>query len=56
MTGEDKDTIETYCEPFLIRLGLLQKVSRGRQINPKKLPFLRKKLFGESIDEQTMCF
>lgn len=49
MTGEDKETLEDVCEPFLIRMGLLQKTTRGRQINPRKLPFLRFKLFGEPI-------
>ena len=27
MTGEDKDTLEDFCEPFLMRQGLLQKNS-----------------------------
>ncbi|MBL4588118.1 Holliday junction branch migration DNA helicase RuvB, partial [Candidatus Babeliales bacterium] len=36
MTGEDKETLEDYCEPFLIRLGLLQKTSRGRMIPVQK--------------------
>ncbi|HBS47731.1 TPA: Holliday junction branch migration DNA helicase RuvB [Candidatus Dependentiae bacterium] len=56
MTGEDKDTIETFCEPFLLRLGLLQKNSRGRQITPKKLPYLRKKLLDEDVIEQNSLF
>lgn len=47
MTGEDKETLEDVCEPFLIRMGLLQKTTRGRQINPRKIPLLRRKLFGE---------
>jgi len=47
MTGEDKETLEDVCEPFLIRMGLLQKTTRGRQINPRKIPILRRKLFGE---------
>lgn len=47
MTGEDKETLEDVCEPFLIRMGLLQKTTRGRQINPRKIPTLRRKLFGE---------
>ncbi len=44
MTGEDKDTIEEVCEPFLLRCGLLQKTPRGRQIPSKKLYSIRKKL------------
>jgi len=53
MTGEDKETIEDVCEPFLIRQGLIQKTPRGRQIQPKKMLYLRKKLFGENLREQT---
>lgn len=58
MTGEDKETLEDVCEPYLIRLGLLQKTTRGRQIPAKKILFLRKKLFGENIivDEQSSLF
>lgn len=53
MTGEDSETLEDFCEPFLIRQGLIQKNSRGRQIAPKKIPFLRRKLLGEKTEEQT---
>jgi Holliday junction DNA helicase RuvB len=56
MTGEDKETIEEFCEPFLLRLGLLQKVSRGRQIPHQKIPLLRKKLLGQSVVEQAQLF
>ncbi|MFH1643691.1 MAG: Holliday junction branch migration DNA helicase RuvB [bacterium] len=58
MTGEDKETLEDVCEPYLIRLGLLQKTTRGRQIPPKKLLYLRKKLFGQAfpIDTQNKLF
>ncbi|MFH1254074.1 MAG: Holliday junction branch migration DNA helicase RuvB [bacterium] len=56
MTGEDKETLEDVCEPFLLRIGLLQKTPRGRQISPKKIPFLRKKLFGEIVPEQESLF
>lgn len=44
MTGEDKDTIEDVCEPFLLRKGFLQRTPRGRQIHPRKLLVLRQKL------------
>lgn len=44
ITGEEKETLEDVCEPYLIRMGLLIKTSRGRQINPKKLLYLRKKV------------
>jgi len=56
MTGEDKETLEDVVEPFLLRQGLIQKTSRGRQINPKKLLHLRRKLFGEVIKEQSQLF
>lgn len=56
MTGEDKETIEDVCEPFLLRLGLLQKSSRGRQIPPKKIVSLRRKLLGENLPEQGQLF
>jgi holliday junction DNA helicase RuvB len=56
MTGEDKETLETVCEPFLIRQGLLQKTSRGRQIPIKKIPLLRRKLLGEVVNLQKILF
>lgn len=52
MTGEDKETLEDVCEPFLMRLGLLQKTPRGRQIPAKKFVSLKRKLLGHNIDEQ----
>lgn len=56
ITGEDKDTIELFCEPFLIRKGFLQKSSRGRQIAPKKIIYLRKRLLLENCFEQETIF
>ena len=56
ITGEDKDTLEDFCEPFLIRQGLLQKSSRGRSIPHKKIPMLRRKLLGESVELQEALF
>jgi Holliday junction DNA helicase RuvB len=56
MTGEDKETIEDVCEPFLLRLGLLQKSPRGRQIPPKKISLLRRKLLSEVTSEQGQLF
>jgi holliday junction DNA helicase RuvB len=56
MTGEDKATLEEVCEPYLIRMGLIQKTTRGRQINPKKYISLRRKLLGENISEQGSLF
>src|SRR5579872_171589 len=47
LIGEDADTIETVYEPFLLRLGYLEKTARGRQIPHKKLPQLIKKFLGQ---------
>jgi len=47
MTGEDRETLEDVCEPFLMRMGLIQKTPRGRIISPKKTFYLRRKLLGE---------
>jgi Holliday junction DNA helicase RuvB len=51
ITGEDKETLEDVCEPFLLRLGLIQKTSRGRSIAPNKILSLRRKLLGENVAE-----
>lgn len=56
MTGEDSDTLENVCEPFLMRQGLLQKTARGRQIPANKVLSLRKRLLGEIFDEQKVIF
>jgi Holliday junction DNA helicase RuvB len=32
--GEERDTIEEVVEPYLIRLGLINRTSRGRQATP----------------------
>lgn len=49
LIGEDRDTIEAVYEPFLLRKGYLEKTPRGRQIGYKKLPFLKKKYFGQEV-------
>ena len=56
MTGEDRDTLEDVVEPFLIRQGFIIKSPRGRQIAPKKILFLRKKILKEDITEQQDLF
>ncbi|MBM3894536.1 Holliday junction branch migration DNA helicase RuvB [Candidatus Dependentiae bacterium] len=56
ITGEDKETIEDFCEPYLLRQGLLQKTPRGRQIPPSKMMALRKKFLVESISLQKSIF
>ena len=47
LIGEDADTIETVYEPYLLRLGYLEKTARGRQIPHKKLPVLMQKFLGQ---------
>jgi len=47
MVGEDKNTIETVYEPFLMRMGYLEKTPRGRQIPATQLPFLKKRFLGQ---------
>jgi holliday junction DNA helicase RuvB len=56
MTGEDRETLEDVVEPFLLRMGLLQKTPRGRIIPAKKMLYLRRKLLGERVDEQGRLF
>ena len=43
ISGEDAQTIEEVCEPYLMRLGLLQKSPRGRMIPAHKYPELAKR-------------
>lgn len=47
LIGEDKETIEAVCEPFLLQKGLLEKSPRGRQIPAKILPHLRQRFLGQ---------
>lgn len=47
LIGEDKDTIETVYEPFLLRRGFLEKTARGRQIPYRMQAYLKEKLFGQ---------
>ncbi len=47
LIGEDKETLETVYEPYLMRKGYLEKTPRGRQISYKKVPFLKQKYFGQ---------
>ncbi len=49
LLGEDKDTIETVYEPFLMRKGYLEKTPRGRQIPFKVLPLLKRKFLGQAM-------
>lgn len=45
--GEDKETIEDVYEPYLLRMGYLEKTGRGRQIPLKALPYLKIKFLGQ---------
>ncbi|MEX0671990.1 MAG: Holliday junction branch migration DNA helicase RuvB [Candidatus Babeliales bacterium] len=47
IVGEDKDTIETVYEPFLMQKGYLEKTPRGRQIPFRILPLLKQKFLGQ---------
>ncbi len=47
LTGQDKETIETVYEPFLLRSGYLEKTPRGRQIPRIQLTKLREKSTGQ---------
>ncbi len=49
ITGEDKDTIENYCEPFLLRLGLIEKTPKGRKIPERVIPKLAEQFLGQKI-------
>ncbi len=57
LTGEDRETLEDVVEPYLLRMGLLQKSPRGRMIPPKKIPLLKKKLLGIQVENaQSLLF
>lgn len=49
MVGEDVETLEEVYEPYLLRIGLLEKTSRGRQIPGHKIPILLQKIVGQSF-------
>lgn len=48
ITGQDKETIETVYEPYLLQQGFLEKSSKGRQIPAAKFLHLQKKFLGQS--------
>jgi len=47
ITGQDKETIESVYEPYLLKEGFLEKTSKGRQIPHGKLIHLQKKFLGQ---------
>lgn len=49
LIGEDAETIETVYEPFLLRMGYLEKTARGRQIPATKRAYLIKKFLGQDV-------
>ncbi|MBP7854721.1 Holliday junction branch migration DNA helicase RuvB, partial [Candidatus Babeliales bacterium] len=44
ITGQDKETIETVYEPYLLQQGFLEKTNKGRIISPTKYHYLQQKL------------
>jgi len=44
IVSEQEGTIEDVYEPFLIRLGLLEKTPRGRSLTPRGLQYVRERL------------
>jgi Holliday junction DNA helicase RuvB len=48
ITGQDKDTIESVYEPYLLREGFLEKTSKGRQIPQSKMLLIQKKILGQN--------
>lgn len=36
-SGEDRQTLQDFCEPYLIRIGLLEKTPKGRRIYENKV-------------------
>jgi len=47
--GEERDTIEEVVEPYLIRLGLINRTSRGRQATPAAAEHLGLKPAGDLL-------
>ena len=43
LVGEEKETIETVYEPFLMRKGLIEKTPRGRKIPSSAMLYLLEK-------------
>lgn len=48
ITGQDKETIESVYEPYLLQQGFLEKSSKGRQIPASKFLTLQKKFLGQN--------
>jgi Holliday junction DNA helicase RuvB len=48
ITGQDKETIESVYEPYLLREGFLEKTAKGRQIPQNKMLIIQKKVVGQN--------
>jgi len=53
---EEKDTIESIYEPFLMRIGFLERTSRGRKITPKACEHLGLPSSAPSASSQKKLF
>lgn len=49
IVGEESETIEEVYEPFLMRLGYLERTPRGRQIPAKKMLLIQQKRLGQQV-------
>lgn len=47
-TGEEQSTIEDVVEPYLIRLGLLERTPRGRVTNSSAVEHIQQHLINEN--------
>jgi len=47
IVGEDSDTLQEVYEPYLLRIGYIEKTPRGRQIPHLILPRLKQKYLGQ---------
>jgi Holliday junction DNA helicase RuvB len=44
-TSEDRETIELVSEPYLLRLGLIEKTSRGRKVTERGRKAVMRNIF-----------
>lgn len=45
--GEDVNTLEDVYEPYLMRIGYVEKTSRGRQVPHKRVAYVKEKFLGQ---------
>ncbi|HVW23131.1 MAG TPA: Holliday junction branch migration DNA helicase RuvB [Candidatus Saccharimonadales bacterium] len=53
LTSEERGTIEDFYEPYLLKIGLLERTPRGRKVTPKAYAHLGKKAKSKSDDKQS---